>query len=320
MLSSASRRLWWLTAAVVALVLAHGIVWLHAVRQLSHALEDQAGALRAYGLRVTPGPVRWGGWPGRAVVALGPASMEADGFAWRASEVAAGTALFRSAPVALQIKGGRIRFGSAEVAVDARGVLVEAAPGGAVITAAELGVSGAFEAEGVQATLAPGAVTAAVGRVRLSGHRGAVGPMVDTLTLHAATTAPFRPADNLETVLRTWRNAGSAVDLSATARMAGPAEAVGRATLRLDGALQPKLDGTVHITGYAAGLNGFVAAGLLRSRTATAAGAVLGLLAAPSPDGGADVSVQIADGALIVAQFPLLRVPVLEWPGSPDKS
>jgi hypothetical protein len=91
--------------------------------------------------------------------------------------------------------------------------------------------------------------------------------------------------------------------------------ASGQAGFWLDAALQPRLHGVVHVIGYTVGVDRLVAAGIAPMRTAKAAKAVLDLLAAPSPDAGADVVVRIEAGILYAGPFALLRLPALEWTG-----
>ena len=93
------------------------------------------------------------------------------------------------------------------------------------------------------------------------------------------------------------------------------ADASGRAELWFDAALRPRLDGIIHVAGYAAGLDSLAAVNVISSRTALAAKAVLGLLAMP-PDGAAEVPVRIEGGMLYAAQFALSRLPKLEKPDS----
>ena len=88
-------------------------------------------------------------------------------------------------------------------------------------------------------------------------------------------------------------------------------DVTGRAELWFNAALRPRLDGVIHVAGYAAGLDGLAAANLIPSRTAVAAKAVLGLLATP-PDGATEIPVRIEGGILYAAQFALLRLSTLE--------
>jgi len=302
-------------------LIGHGAVWLRSVDRLRGLMEEQAGALRDHGWRVELGPVRWGGWPGRAIVEIGPVSIATDGFAWRAESVVADTALFRPGPLVMRSAGHRVRLGLyPEMVVTSREATIEARVDGVVLTGAGVRIANVVEvgdvveAEAVQARLGPATLAMTARRVRFPEALGRRSPAIDSLEFRVLLTRPVPPAAGLRTAVAAWRDAGGAMDVPEFALVGAGMRASGRIGLWLDSALQPNLDGMVHITGYAAGLDGLVATGNLPRRTAVAAKAVLGLLAAPSPDGSADVTVRMRDDVLMVAQFPLLRLPRLEWP------
>jgi hypothetical protein len=54
------------------------------------------------------------------------------------------------------------------------------------------------------------------------------------------------------------------------------------------------------------------------ARTATAAGAILALLARKQPDGTllVEAPLTLQDSVLQFGRIPLLRVPMLQWPGA----
>jgi len=283
-------------------------------------MEEQAGVLRDHGWRVELGPIRWGGWPGRAVVEIGPVSIATDGFAWRAESVVADTALFQPGPLVMRSAGHRVRLGLyAAIVVTSREATIEVRADGVVLTGAGVRIADVVEvgdvveAEAVQARLGPATLAMTARRVRFPEALGARSPAIDSLEFRVLLTRPVPPAAGLRTAVAAWRDAGGTMDVPEFALVGAGMRASGRIGLWLDSALQPNLDGMVHITGYAAGLDGLVATGNLPGRTAVAAKAVLGLLAAPSPDGSADVAVRMRDDVLMVAQFPLLRIPRLEW-------
>ncbi len=323
----ASRRvvrnlLGWACGALVAAGVAHGVVWVSAVRRLHALVEEQAQALRAQGWRVVLGPAWPHGWPGRAGLRFGPASVEADGFAWQAEgavidaplrwpEWRAGADL---GPARVRADGQQIRFGSGPaLAVVSQDVQLEVSGAGATLAGTTVGIAPLFEAEALQVRLGPEGLALSARRLKPLDAPWARGQVIDALALHASAAAPLPLAANPRAV-KAWREADGAVDLSDIALTMGSAHAVGQGRIGLDDDLQPKLDGTMHVTGYEAGLDELAAAGVLARQTVVAAKAVLGLLAAATPDGGADVPVQIAGGVLTVARFPLLRIPALGWP------
>ena len=75
--------------------------------------------------------------------------------------------------------------------------------------------------------------------------------------------------------------------------------------------------GTGKITGYVAGLDALAANGILTRSAATAARAVLSLLANPPADGQpeeVEVPMALQFRTLSVRQVPLARLPELDWP------
>lgn len=319
----ARNLLRWACSALVAAGLAHGVVWLDAVRRLDALVGEQAQALRAQGWRVVLGPARPQGWPGRAGLQFGPASVEADGFAWRAEGAAIDVPLrwpesvsgAITGPARVRAEGQQIRFGSGPaLALVSRDLQLDASGDAATLAGTAVGVARLFEAEALQMRLGPEGLALSARRVKLPGFAQTRGEMIDLMALHATTPPPLPIAKNPRDAATAWRDAGGAVHLSDITLTMGSARAVGQGRIGLDDALQPTLDGTVRVTGYAAGLDELAAAGVLTRQTAVAAKTVLGLLAAATPDGSAVVPVQIAGGVLTVARFPLLRVPALDWP------
>jgi len=318
----------WACGVLVVAGLGHGAFWLIAVRRLAALVEQQAQTLRAQGWRIVLGPARPQGWPGRAGLQFGPASVEADGFAWRADRAIVDAPLRwpESAswpvlgPARVRANGQQVRFGSGvPLAVVSQDLQLDVLGGAATLAGTDVGIAQVFEAEALQLRLGPDGLALSARCLKPLDSARMRGQVVDALLLHASATPPLPVAGDPRAAARAWRQAGGAVDVSDIMLTTGRARAVGRGRIWLDDALQPRLDGTVHVTGYEAGLDELAAAGVLTRPTALAAKAVLGLLAAPTPDGGAEVSVQIADGVLTAARFPLLRVPALDWPAAPPE-
>lgn len=311
--------------ALVAAGLGHGVFWLIAVRRLDALVEQQAQALRAQGWCIVLGRAWPRGWPGRAGLQFGTASIEADGFAWRADRAIIDAPLRWPDPMSgtlgparVRADGQQIRFGSgAALAVVSQDWQLEVSGAAATLAGTEVGIAQVFEAEALQVRLGPDGLALTARRLKPPDSARMRGQVVDALLLHASATPPLPVAGDPRAAATAWRQAGGTVGVSDVTLTMGRARAVGKGRIWLDDALQPRLDGTMRVTGYEAGLDELAAAGALTRPTAVAAKAVLGLLAAPTPDGGADVPVQFADGVLTVARFPLLRVPALDWPAAP---
>ncbi len=314
----------WACSVLVVAGLGHGVFWLITVRRLDALVEQQAQALRAQGWRVVLGPDRPRGWPERAGLQFGAPSIEAGGFAWRADRAIIDAPLRwpdampgTLGPARVRADGQQVRFGSgAALAAVSQDWQLEVSGGAATLAGTEVGIAQAFEAEALQLRLGPDGLALSARRLRPPDSARMRGPGIDALALHASATPPFPVAGDPRAAATAWRQAGGAVDVSDVTLTMGRARVVGKGRIWLDNALQPRLDATMRVTGYEAGLDELAAAGVLTRPAAVAAKAVLGLLAAPTSDGGAVVPVQIADGVLTVARFPLLRVPALDWPAA----
>lgn len=312
---------------LVAAGLGHGVFWLVAVRRLDALVEQQAQVLRAQGWRVVLGPARPRGWPERAGLQFGPASIEADGFAWRADRAIIDAPLRWTdpmpgtlGPARVRADGQQVRFGSgAALAVVSQDWQLEVSEGAATLAGTEVGIASLFEAEALQLRFGPDGLALSARRLRRLDSARMRGPAVDALALRASATPPFPVAGGPRAAATAWRQAGGAMELSDVTLAMGRTRIVGKGRIWLDGALQPRLDATMRVTGYEAGLDELAATGVVARPAAVATKAVLGLLAAPAPDGGAEMPVQIADGVLTVARFPLLRVPALDWPDAPPE-
>ncbi|KAA2214504.1 DUF2125 domain-containing protein [Teichococcus oryzae] len=116
-----------------------------------------------------------------------------------------------------------------------------------------------------------------------------------------------------------WRDGGGEIDLQALTLRWGGLSASVSGRLGLDGALQPRGSGRLAVANPAQATDALAEAGVLAPRMAALARGLLPLLARPDPAGGAprlEVPVQLQDRAVTAAGLSLLRLPVLEWPGS----
>jgi len=115
----------------------------------------------------------------------------------------------------------------------------------------------------------------------------------------------------------TWRDEGGSLEISNLAAGWGPLGVSGGATLALDDQLQPMGSGNAKLVGFADALDKLAAGGVLTRSAATAAKAVLSLLAG-SGDGDdpptVDVPLTLQYRTLSMRQVPLVRLPELDWP------
>ena len=97
----------------------------------------------------------------------------------------------------------------------------------------------------------------------------------------------------------------------------GSLDLTAQATLTLDDQLQLAGDGSAKATGYAETLDALAAHGVVSRSAATAAKAVLSLLANNPENGGppdVDVPLKLKYRTLSMRQVPLVRLPELDWP------
>ena len=293
----------------------HCAAWLWSVDHLSNLIEQNVNNLRSQGWRVEIAAARYGGWPGRARVEVGPATIAAHGLSVRAESLTAEAALVRSGPLTWRSRGHAYRFDSGqERPVLAGDVAGEALPDGVVLTTAAMRVAGLLEAEALRVQIRPNDTRITVQRLRPLDVRWALGPSIEALDMRVEGLSPKSSAVVSHVSAAPPQTEGDHFKLELVHSAVAGMDATGRAELWFDAALRPRLVGIIRVAGYAAGLDGLVAAGVVPSRAAVAAKAVLGLLATP-PDGIAEIPVRIEGGIFYAAQFALLR---LIGPEEPD--
>ena len=104
-----------------------------------------------------------------------------------------------------------------------------------------------------------------------------------------------------------WRDGGGSLAISHLAMGWGPLGLTSSATLALDDQLQPMGSGSARIVGYAATLDRLAAAGMLTRSAATAAKAVLSLMAGTGDGDGpqaVDVPLTLQYRTLSMRQVP----------------
>jgi hypothetical protein len=145
-----------------------------------------------------------------------------------------------------------------------------------------------------------------------------LGPSIANLDVDAVLSGPF-PArgGRLAEQAAGWRDGGGSLEIRHLSLAWGPLQLTGSATLALDDQLQPMGAGNARIIGYAETLDALAAHSMISRSAATAAKAVLSLLA-DAPDDGSrpevEVPVTLQYRTLSMRQVPLLRLPELDWP------
>lgn len=301
-----------LAVFAVTFFVLHCAAWLWSVHRLAVLIDQQADRLRSQGWRIEIASARYGGWPGQVHVEVGPATIAAHGASVRAESLIAKAALVRPGPLTWQSRGHAVRFGSGpERPVLTGDVAGEASSGSIVLTTAATHVAELFAAEALRMWIRPNETMIAIQRLRPLDARWTLGPTIEAVELRVEALSPTSSDANSRSSTSPPQAEDDQFDIRLTHLRVAGMDATGRAKLWFDAALRPRLDGVIHVAGYAAGLDGLAAANIIPSRTAVAAKAVLGLLATP-PDGAAEIPMRIEGDTLYAAQFALLRLPKLD--------
>jgi hypothetical protein len=340
------RRLWLILLALpVVLLAAVTAYWRIAVGTLQDGFAAWAADRRAAGWTVGHAAPASGGWPLAATLSIpqlklsGGDSNIPGGLAWSAETVVLRVALLR--PGLLEVStGGRQRLqiaGSPEVpySADRLQLVLPSQTAGwppeATLQADGLRVETPAGAAGVrslqvQLELQPAAgsgepvATLALRAATVSPPPGIsrlLGPRIASLAADAALIGPVPAGHTPAERAVAWRDGGGSLEIRRLSVNWGPLDLTATATLALDEQLQPMGAGSTHVVGYAETLDALAAHGAISRSAATAAKAVLSLLA-HSPDDGSppdvEVPLTLQYRTLSMRQVPLVRLPELDWP------
>ena len=346
------RRRWWLIlpGALLLLIAGDALYWRFAENRLDAGFLAWMQARRAAGWTATSGrPVR-GGWPLAAILSVPDIALKGGepdipgGLTWNADRLVLRIGLLwpRMIEVALQ---GMQRLRLAEgpeipyVADRLHAVLplqAGAPPRSIDITASNLragmptgtGTASALTVGSLHlhAEIRPGA-QAGEPAVSLSMSAEAIGPppeaarllgpRIANIGVDGALDGPLPHGRTLADRATDWRDEGGTLEIQRLKLNWGPLDLSASATLALDDQLQPMGTGTARVVGYAETLDALAAHGVLSKSAATAAKAVLSLLAHTPDDGGApdvEVPLTLQYRTLSMRQVPLVRLPELDWP------
>jgi hypothetical protein len=335
-----------LLAAPLVLLAADTLYWQIAAHNLEDGFAAWVAAQRASGWTVAHQPPVRSGWPLAAVLTLPAMSLEGGaeevpgGLSWKAETVVLRVALLR--PGLLEIAAqGRQRVAVADGPeipytaarlnlvmplqaapwpgfIDVAGDDLRAAmPAGGVATVGSLRAHGDFHPEAPSGeaalafTLKAETVSPPPGILRPLGSR------ITSLAVEGALNGPLQPGRTATDRAVAWRDGGGALELRRLSLVWGPLDLNASATLALDEQLQPMGAGTARVIGYAETLDALASHAVISRSAATAAKAVLSLLA-HSPDDGSppdvEVPLTLQYRTLSMRQVPLLRLPELDWP------
>jgi uncharacterized protein DUF2125 len=330
----------------------HAALWLWGVGRLEEGFAAWAGARRAAGWRVEhDGAPRRGGWPFEAALTLPGFRLLAPGPSgpdWRAEAVTLRLSPAQPDRLGVEAEGrqGLRLGGGAEVPFEAdrlraslplerrevpRDAVLEAeglridppagGPGPIAVRRARLELETRLPAAGAEPAVLLRGAAAEVALPPGAAAAALLGPLVQAAALDAALTGPLPPgafAPGAAAAAEAWRDGGGALEVRSLALRWGPAAGEAVATLALDEALQPAGAGTVRLTGATEVLDAAAAAGLLAPGPAAMARTALRLLERRPAGGGPpelEVPLTLEDRTLVLARFPLLRLPAWGWPG-----
>lgn len=152
-----------------------------------------------------------------------------------------------------------------------------------------------------------------------AGMKWPLGPNISSLSFDGRVNGPVPKSRPVTRWAQAWRDGGGSLEITHLALGWGPLGLTSSATLALDDQLQPMGSGNGRIVGYAATLDRLAAGGMLTKSAATAAKAVLSLMAG-TPDidepSAVDVPLTLQYRTLSMRQVPLVRLPELDWPNN----
>ena len=336
------------TVSVLCILAGEVAYWRIVAERLRAGYEAWLAGLTAQGWTALSGAPSIGGWPAAATLAVPDLSIRHGGAAVpgdlevAAAGVTLSVSLFNPGALRISMSGpGHVRVAHREdmivtgeaawvsvplvdtatraIELHASGVRIEPASGAWHATAGLLN-GNATIAEATPADQAEPAARFSVNAeaIALPGVvKWPLGTNISSVSLDGVLNGPLPPAGDVTAWAEAWRDGGGSLAITHLTLGWGPLGLTSSATLALDDQLQPMGSGTGRIIGYAATLDRLAAAGTLTKSAATAAKAVLSLMAGTA-DGdepsAVDVPLTLQYRTLSMRQVPLVRLPELDWP------
>jgi hypothetical protein len=340
------RKLWLILLAVpLVLLAAITVYWRIVAGNLERGFANWLVVQKASGWTEQNGPTSLGGWPFAATLVIPALSIAHEGpgmpgaIAWSAERVRLRVSLARPAVLEIAPEGqqrirladnpavpytaGRLRLVLPLQSTDppdfadlaAANLRAETRAGVASVGSLQMHLVFHPEAHGGEQ-----AVTASLQAADVSLPPRAIrplGPNIAKVAMDAALNGPLPAAGKPADQAASWRDGGGSLEIQHLTLIWGPLDLTAGATLALDDQLQPMGTGTARIVGYAETLDTLAAHSLISRSAATAAKAVLSLLANAPDDGSrpdVEVPLTLQYRTLSMRQVPLLRLPELDWP------
>ncbi len=342
------RRKYWIILAVISVLLvgADLIYWQIASARLTAGLQAWVDARRTEGWEVKMGRPSTGGWPQASTVTVPNFTMRHAGVEvpgsvnWASAAVSLSLSLYRPTELAIGLTGPQhIQIGSGPdmivtgdsiavsaglvtgdvlpLTVRAKGIRLEPAGGSWHLTIGLLNADAQVVTE--PKTSKPDvAFSVSSEAVALPASvKWPLGPNISSLSAEGELNGPLPPPQDIAPWASAWRDGGGSLELSHLAVGWGTLGLTATATLALDDQLQPMGSGNARLVGYAETLDKLANAGVLSKSAATAAKAVLSLMAGSGEGDEApevDVPLTLQYRTLSMRQVPLVRLPELDWP------
>ncbi|MEO5375043.1 MAG: DUF2125 domain-containing protein [Alphaproteobacteria bacterium] len=338
-----------LPIAVIAAASLYAAFWLWTKSRIDVGIEAWAAVRRAEGYQVSYGAPEWTGFPLGIVLTVPAPAIEAPaaggGWNWRARSLVARINPFFITEVKVDIVGPQdlrlpSNLGGGAGSVTARSAVVDLAFGGTgrlrlvglTLDAAEIvGAAVPVRLEHVKASAAwtngneadhkATSIAVAIDGRAIDlppGLRLPFGPRLDDITLKAQVKGR-PPAGPIVESLGRWREEGGTVEVETFDVQWSPLRMYASGTLALDEQLQPIGALTARIQGFFEAVDALTREGMVRSRDASMAKVVLGMMAKPSSGGGPStisVPLTIQERRLFVGPVRLVRLPDVRWSSS----
>ncbi len=344
------RRKHWVIAAAIPLLLAATdvVYWRIAAERLRTGFLAWVTEQTEKGWECGSSPVSIGGWPGTATVTVPNLTLRHAGSTipgrveLAASSVALSVSLLNPAMLVLSLKGPlHVRAGAepdmivtadqASVSVPLRrtgplylnlhanALRVEPATGAWQATLGLLNAEAEItaNADRDESESAATFVVTSEAIALPAGIKWPLGPNISSVSLEGSLNGALPGTRDVKGWAEAWRDGGGSLEIKRLAVGWGPLGLSSTATLALDDQLQPMGTGSGRIVGYAETLDRLAAGGKLTKSAATAAKAVLSLMAGTSDadePSSVDVPLTLQYRTLSMRQVPLVRLPEVDWP------
>ena len=343
-------RKYWIIAIAIPLLLAaaDGAYWRIVTERLRTGFQNWRAGQAAGGWIAQTGPLSAGGWPTTAVLIVpnltlhhtgprAPGDVDIASAAVTLSVSLLDPSTFRlslTGPVHVRTAGvpdlivtsdeasllmSLLQNGPVSASFHASGLRLEAATGAWHATAGLLNANAGIAAGTRSGDSNPAAIfsVAAEAIALPASIKWPLGANLSSVSMDGRLNGELSRTGTIAQAAAAWRDGGGSMEITHFAMGWGPLGLTGSATLALDDQLQPMGSGNARIAGYADTLDRLAAAGMLTKSVATAAKAILSLMAGTSDSDEAssvDVPLTLQYRTLSMRQVPLVRFPELDWP------